>query len=269
MKAPFRFPPNFEVRFRLDPFRDVGGVIFDFVGTIIHISKTREELLDVQIRRLYDVLKVEYPPLPLEDFTQAFLGAAKKYREIREFELREVTNSVWVSEALRATDGAAHLEEEPINRAVRSYFEPYIESARLAPCAEELLGRVKGRFKVGLLSNFTYAPTVHAILNRLNLARFFDVVVVSHEVGFRKPHPKIFEEVLGRLRLPPSKGVFVGDDEYDDVVGAKDAGMKAILLKRREENGISPLNNRRRQNPDLTVSSLCTLLQLFNSHLDS
>ncbi|MEM3011015.1 MAG: HAD-IA family hydrolase, partial [Candidatus Bathyarchaeia archaeon] len=53
---------------------------------------------------------------------------------------------------------------------------------------------------------------------------------ISAEVGWRKPHPKIFQEALRRLGAKAEETVFVGDNPIDDVQGAKNVGMKAIFI---------------------------------------
>jgi len=55
-----------------------------------------------------------------------------------------------------------------------------------------------------------------------------DVAVFSSETGKRKPHPVIFEEALGRLGVDPARALFVGDRRYEDVRGAKEAGMTTV-----------------------------------------
>jgi putative hydrolase of the HAD superfamily len=57
-------------------------------------------------------------------------------------------------------------------------------------------------------------------------------LVVSSEVGFRKPHPSFFQAVCQRLELGPQQVLCVGDDVENDVRGAMRAGLSGILLDR-------------------------------------
>jgi putative hydrolase of the HAD superfamily len=59
-----------------------------------------------------------------------------------------------------------------------------------------------------------------------------DVLVISSEVGFRKPHPLFFEAVCQRLALPAKRILCIGDDLENDVRGATRAGLSALLLDR-------------------------------------
>jgi putative hydrolase of the HAD superfamily len=71
---------------------------------------------------------------------------------------------------------------------------------------------------------------IHTIIEKFSLKQFFDVVVVSGEVGWVKPSPKIFRTALSKLGLKAHQVVFVGDDYETDIKGAKDMGMKTVFL---------------------------------------
>ena len=57
-------------------------------------------------------------------------------------------------------------------------------------------------------------------------------LVISSEVGFRKPHPSFFQAACAQLGLPPEQVLCVGDDAENDVRGAIRAGLSALLLDR-------------------------------------
>jgi putative hydrolase of the HAD superfamily len=64
------------------------------------------------------------------------------------------------------------------------------------------------------------------------LSGWVDSLVISSEVGFRKPHPSFFHAACSRLGLPPEKVLCVGDDVENDVRGAIRAGLAGLLLER-------------------------------------
>jgi putative hydrolase of the HAD superfamily len=57
-------------------------------------------------------------------------------------------------------------------------------------------------------------------------------LVISSEVGFRKPHPAFYQAACASLGLPPERVLCVGDDLENDVVGARRAGLRGLLLDR-------------------------------------
>jgi len=72
--------------------------------------------------------------------------------------------------------------------------------------------------------------TVRAKLGRLGLAPFFDVIVDSTEEAVEKPDPRIFAIALERMGARAASTVHVGDLYHVDVVGARAAGLRAVLF---------------------------------------
>ncbi len=68
-------------------------------------------------------------------------------------------------------------------------------------------------------------------LGSLGLAGLIDGVVTSHSVGYRKPHPAIFEGALAIVGVRARDAVMVGDEPYQDVFGAQRLGMRAVWLR--------------------------------------
>jgi putative hydrolase of the HAD superfamily len=90
----------------------------------------------------------------------------------------------------------------------------------------ELLGRMKGRYNLGLISN-TNAIHVEHIVNRYDFLSHFDRHWWSNEAGVRKPNPEIFQMALKHFGVNPSESVFI-DDLEENVEGAKRLGIYGI-----------------------------------------
>jgi REG-2-like HAD superfamily hydrolase len=103
------------------------------------------------------------------------------------------------------------------------------------PCLDHLqaLG-----VKTAVISNWDYS--LHNILKVLGLYHRFDLVVASLEEGFEKPDPRIFLQTIGKLGIEPSRAAHVGDDPIDDLQGARNVGMRAILIDRNLKAPASP-----------------------------
>jgi putative hydrolase of the HAD superfamily len=108
----------------------------------------------------------------------------------------------------------------------------------LAPGVRESLVRLRDRFRLGLVTNGTSA-TQRAKLLALGIANLFDPVVISEEVGFRKPDVRVFELAIAGWGLPPESVLFVGDDPISDIQGAKAAEMRALQVG--GEHGLSSI----------------------------
>jgi putative hydrolase of the HAD superfamily len=99
----------------------------------------------------------------------------------------------------------------------------------LAPRAEtgDLARRARAAgIRTGLLSN-SWGVGGYDVYTGYDLAAMFDVVVISHVVGLRKPERPIFELAAARLGVAPGDCVFV-DDTLPNVVTARELGMAAV-----------------------------------------
>jgi putative hydrolase of the HAD superfamily len=83
---------------------------------------------------------------------------------------------------------------------------------------------------LGVVSNSD--GRIRAILEGCGIARFFDVIVDSHEVGVEKPDPRIFQLALSQMQARSEQTLYVGDIYNIDVVGAGRAGLRPVLIDR-------------------------------------
>lgn len=100
----------------------------------------------------------------------------------------------------------------------------------LFPDSLATLQWLSGRgFRLGCVTNRGYGgPRFWEELRDLGLAGLFEVVAVSCEIGYMKPHPRIFEYALEAMSLTPEETAMVGDSLRADVEGARAVGMMAI-----------------------------------------
>ena len=103
---------------------------------------------------------------------------------------------------------------------------------RLHPDAIPVLDRLKAlHLTLGLISNFE--AWLERLLEALEVARYFDVIVISGVEGVEKPDPEIFRIALDRAGVAPEDAVYVGDHPFFDVDAARDAGLVPVLIDRR------------------------------------
>jgi putative hydrolase of the HAD superfamily len=144
----------------------------------------------------------------------------------------EATSGVWVGMySLLARRLGIEDEAESLARAVydefgkaerwRAYDDVAVEFTRL---------RTAG-VRLGIISNWD--GRLEGLLEGLGLAQLLDTVVCSATVGLHKPDPRIFELACSRLEVDPASCVHVGDHFYSDVLGARAAGMRAVMIDRR------------------------------------
>jgi len=236
------------------------AVIFDFIGTLTNLKNYN---LETSTMKLYKAIVETGFKVDTERFLEAYDQAHQKYRVVRYQKLAEVTNAVWISEALNNLGHKTTLDDPRVKTAVNVFFEDYLNSLELRPCAKSLLTKISTSYKLGLISNFTYAPVIYAGLRKLGINQFFNTVLVSDEVGWRKPHPKIFNQALKRLKVSARETIYVGDSPLEDIKGAKSTGMKTIFVP----SQFYTLKNLHgsQQKPDTIRKDICELFKNFES----
>ena len=84
--------------------------------------------------------------------------------------------------------------------------------------------------KIGLISNTQRCLT--SFQTHFELEGLFAVAVSSADHGYMKPHPSIFEAALAQVGAVPAQSVMVGDSLSHDIEGARQLGMRAVLVSR-------------------------------------
>jgi putative hydrolase of the HAD superfamily len=157
------------------------------------------------------------------------------------------------SQALQELAQEHHLPEAIVAEMV-AIIRAHEPSLRLpAATTDVLIAARKRGWRLGVLTNGP--PDVQARkAAALRLDSLVDAVVFAHDCGTRvgKPAREPFHTILARLGAPPASSIFVGDDPWCDIAGARGVGLRAILLCRRENRGtLAP-----ECEPDLFVQSI-------------
>lgn len=127
-------------------------------------------------------------------------------------------------------DQGVELTDDDVRLFLQAAHEAWSSHYVLADSTHALLEALRARgLKLALVSN-TASPQwlLQPMLERQGIAERVDAIVLSSEVGKRKPHPAIFERALTELDVDASVALFVGDRLEADVLGASRIGMKTI-----------------------------------------
>jgi len=196
--------------------RDRTVAWFDCDGTLVEFTRPYDAVLETAFERGHG----ESAPAWVETYEERFFEAFGAF-EPDPYE--RAMAAVCETHSLDADPGA--LAEERIAAE--------IEAVRPRPGVLALLDAVEAAgHGLGVLTNGV-ARVQRGKLDRHDLAGRFDATVVSHDVGAHKPDTRIFE--AAREAVPADEHVFVGDSYEHDVVGAREAGFRAIHL-RNDEN---------------------------------
>ncbi|MBN2550466.1 MAG: HAD family hydrolase [Anaerolineales bacterium] len=131
--------------------------------------------------------------------------------------------------SLHAFDCPDEMVQELAARVCRYMREEFKSESYVPTEVPKTLQALKDAgFRLGVLSN--RSKPYDKEIRDLGLADFFELVLAACEVEAWKPDPLIFLHGLERLGVPANQAVYVGDNYFADVVGAKNAGLRPILL---------------------------------------
>jgi HAD superfamily hydrolase (TIGR01509 family) len=99
---------------------------------------------------------------------------------------------------------------------------------QIPPGTRDALERIRKEYAIAVISNAD--GRIDAVLRRCGIADCFASITDSGIIGHEKPHPAIFEAALGEMKAAASESLYVGDVYSVDYVGARNAGMQAVLF---------------------------------------
>jgi HAD superfamily hydrolase (TIGR01549 family) len=196
-------------------FLDVGNVLLD-----------EDVLTFATFSRHVDAIRRIRPDRSFEDL----LAEREAKAEVSRWPVYEVASSYLDESAI----GAVWSEAEKDVRSRYGALNPPI------PGAVELLDRLRGHFRLGLIAN--QPREGREWFDRLGWLERFEVVVLSESEGVSKPDPALFRIALDRARTEPGRCLMVGDRLDNDVAPASESGMKSALVRwpDRAEKGWNP-----------------------------
>lgn len=99
---------------------------------------------------------------------------------------------------------------------------------QILPGTREALERIRQQYAIAVISNSD--GNINAVLGRCGICDCFASITDSGNVGHEKPHPAIFAAALGEMNAQPADSLYVGDVYSIDYIGARNAGMDAVLF---------------------------------------
>ena len=239
------------------------AVFFDFGNTLWHFPDPRsiERILDESVRRIDDAfsnsgfgLSVDLIRQVSEDLSKAVSVAeqAADDGDLRSPDYVEIARQVVASNGKK-------LDRQSAERfwTVWNVGGQFL-GRRIHPDTYETLDWLRtGGYRLGAITNRALGgPAFIDELRTLRLYDYFETVSISADVGYRKPHPAIFEYTLAEMRVVPEQCMMVGDRPRADIEGAKALGMTAVWMR----NSSKVFTGRVR--PDYTIERPRQLIDL-------
>ncbi len=242
------------------------AVVFDLFDTLV--DENREQLPELsvlghRIRSTHGMLHAALAERSDVDFDHFARALRDVDRSVRDTLLREGRELPTLERFRRLAERLGTDDPELPAILTCVHMGGLRRAAAPVPHHAGVLGALRGRFRIGLCSNFSHAPTARAVLADAGLLDHFDAVVISEEIGLRKPRREIFESTLTQLRVDPEETLHVGDNLAADVSGAAALRIRTAWITRRVRDPEAALRAHRGPAPDWIVEDLSELTALL------
>ena len=193
------------------------AILFDFDNTLINYTQCEQEALRHTVLT-HGIVQDE--AAEWTRFQQIFNPINWSYWENRQQYTRNELTLYTFRDTLQHYVGDIHAAE----LLSETYWDKFCNSCYFEPGAHEALRHISASYQVGLITN-GYGESQRKRLRACGIEQYFDALVISDEVGIRKPNPRIFEIALQQLQVGREEVLFVGDSITDDYYGARNAGI--------------------------------------------
>lgn len=246
--------------------KEYKAIIFDLFDTIINFNRSwlpATEINGSEVKStsvaVYKVFQKFYNQVTFNDFYTAFLKSYEEFEETKRKENIELHNEerfklMLDKLSIKINSDSKKLVEE----MVLCHMGKISDAMEFPEENRDTLNTLRKRYRLALISNFDHASTAYSILDRFGIRNFFEKILISIEVGFRKPNADIFLRAFNLLTIKPNEAIFVGDNFEADVVGSKNVGMNVIWINKCNEQireGIS--------NPDYEVTKFAEISKII------
>ena len=214
-------------------------VVFDLFDTLVDLEWEKLPLVDwgegprrSTVGALHEVVQ------PVNGMTLVEFGAALKAADAA-FKRAHWSQDLEITTEQRFEDLLERLgvESDGLVERLTAAHLGWLARVSSTPAHHvEVLRSLRKRCRLAVCSNYSHTPSALSLLERDGLREFFDVVVVSADVGYRKPDRRIFERVFEELGEPLGNALHVGDSLLKDVAGAAPLGLETVWITRRIPN---------------------------------
>lgn len=217
------------------------AVVFDLFDTIVKWEPERLPLMELDGRQVHTTIPWVIPTLErrlgdrfdLARFLDVYRGVLEEIHAERERDGVEITCQ---ERFIRTMKRLAPLPEDEVHALADEVTRVHMDGVRAVTWAPALrtaaVRQLAPHFRLGLLSNFDDAQCGREVLGDTGIAHLFEAVIISAEVGLRKPNPQIYRRILEMMRLDAAEVLFVGDTPREDVKGPRNVGMRTAWISK-------------------------------------
>ena len=205
----------------------ITDVFFDLDHTLWDFEKNSA----LTFEKIFDQLKIN---LNLNGFLEAYEGINHHYWKL--YRENKISQEELRHKRLIKTFEVIDFDFDP--QKIESISDQYIlhlsTFSNLFEGAISLLDGLKSKYQLHVITNGFEIVQHHKIKNS-GLSSYFKNVFTAEKVGYKKPHPIIFEHALDHTQTNAHNSLMIGDSIEADVLGAMNIGMQAIHFNSHNE----------------------------------
>jgi HAD superfamily hydrolase (TIGR01549 family) len=248
--------------------KDYSVFVFDLFDTLIDFnwSLLPELSIDGEKRHstfieVHKVFEKYYQGYDRDKFHDSFVESHEKFQQLKSIDNKEFYNGERFRILMSSLGIELSSETDPvIDEMVKAHMKSLSSTMEFPEENRDVLDLIFDKNdRMAIISNFDYAPAAYMLLNKFDIRKYFERVVISVEVGWRKPRPEIFFRALELLDIDPGDALYVGDNYYADVVGAKSVGIDVIWINRNGEKIYD-----QKYHPNHIISKLTEIIDLIS-----
>jgi putative hydrolase of the HAD superfamily len=235
----------------LDKIKNIKAVLFDIDDTLFDRNGAQRLVLEIIVKRLPGI----FHNLVMEQITAAFIES--DLITTREFNagapsegLRDIRSRLFLQ--------ALGIQEDHADTVTDLYVREYPVVNAPMPGARDIVIELGKKYMTGAVSN-GFPDVQYTKLETIGLRKELSCIVLSEELGIRKPDPGIFGHAASLLKVKPGECLYVGDSYTNDVTGAINTGMLACWFN---HNQAEPATGDIQ--PDFIINDLAELTKLLD-----
>lgn len=202
----------------------IKAILFDFDNTIVDYIKS-------DIIGLESVAKLLPTDVNNEEFVDIAVKNIYEFHDMVDKGQELPTNM----HRYRLVNTLKHFNIKWQEKYLDIYLKNFVQSTSCFPGIEEVLNYLKGKVKLGILTNAYDSKEQRARIARTNVPKYIDDIIVCCEIETYKPSKEAFLYLVERYKLKASSCIYVGDSEEHDMKGAKNAGLYAIKISHKNK----------------------------------